>query len=124
MEFIEVTDDFIAFLERKEVILKLKDSQYKDLIKIMSHIAQSLANCFTVKSFDTEKYHILDKIITIKNHHRKQINELGVTTETITNKPDLETVSSFYQEFVINADFSTNKLYLIALFSDLRKLRR
>jgi hypothetical protein len=44
MEFIEVTDDFIAFLERKEVILKLKDSQYKDLIKIMSHIAQSLAN--------------------------------------------------------------------------------
>ncbi len=26
MEFIEVTDDFIAFLERKEVVLKLKES--------------------------------------------------------------------------------------------------
>ena len=123
MEFIEVTDDFIAFLERKEVILKLKESQHKDLIKIMSHIAQSLANCFTVKSFEAEKYHILDKITAMKNHHHKKINELGDTTETM-NKPNLETVSSFYREFVFNADFSTNKLYLIALFSDLRNLKK
>jgi hypothetical protein len=49
-------------------------------------------------------------------------NELN--SETITNKPDLETVSSFYQEFEINADFSTNKLFLIALFSDLRNLKK
>ncbi len=59
----------------------------------------------------------------MKNHHHKQINELGDTTETM-NKPNLETVSSFYREFVFNADFSTNKLYLIALFSDLRNLKK
>jgi hypothetical protein len=89
----------------------------------MSSIAQSLANCFTVKSFNTEKYHILEEIIAMKNHHSKQINELGSPAETM-NKPNLETVNSFYQEFVINADFSTNKLYLIALFSDLRNLKK
>ncbi len=63
----------------------------------MSHIAQSLANCFTVKSFDIEKFLLLDKIKTIGNRHRQQINELDIT-ETISNKPDLETVSSLYIE--------------------------
>ena len=59
----------------------------------------------------------------MKNHHHKQFNELGDATETM-NKPNLETVSSFYQEFVLHADFSTNKRYLIALFSDLRNLKK
>jgi len=123
MEYIEVTDEFIAFLERKEIILKLVESQRKDLIRIMSSIAQSLANCFTVKSFNTEKYLILEEIIAMKNRHSTEINELGSPAESM-KKPNLETVNSFYQEFVINADFSTNKLYLIAMFSDLRNLRK